>query len=42
MKTVYITILGVKRDMIVNSGGENISPLRVELVLTSLQEIAKQ
>ena len=35
----YITILGVKRDMIVNSGGENISPLRVELVLTGLQEI---
>ncbi|MGC6530163.1 MAG: AMP-dependent synthetase/ligase [Candidatus Puniceispirillaceae bacterium] len=28
-----ITILGVKRDMIVNSGGENISPLRVEQVL---------
>ena len=24
----HITILGVKRDMIVNSGGENISPLR--------------
>ncbi|MGC6518308.1 MAG: AMP-dependent synthetase/ligase [Candidatus Puniceispirillaceae bacterium] len=29
----HITILGVKRDMIVNSGGENISPLRVEMVL---------
>ena len=37
----YITILGVKRDMIVNSGGENISPLRVELVLTSVPEIAQ-
>ena len=31
----HISILGVKRDMIVNSGGENISPLRVELVLHS-------
>lgn len=29
----HITILGVKRDMIVNSGGENISPLRVEMVI---------
>ena len=37
----YITILGVKRDMIVNSGGENISPLRVELILTSAPEIAQ-
>ena len=37
----YITILGVKRDMIVNSGGENISPLRVELILTSVPEIAQ-
>lgn len=31
----HITILGVKRDMIVNSGGENISPLRVEMVIQS-------
>ena len=35
----YITILGVKRDMLVNSGGENISPLRVEMALTALPDI---
>lgn len=37
----HITILGVKRDMIVNSGGENISPLRVEMVLHAQHAIAQ-
>ena len=37
----HITILGVKRDMIVNSGGENISPLRVEMVLHAQNAIAQ-
>lgn len=37
----HITITGVKRDMIVNSGGENISPLRVEMVLTAQPAIAQ-
>lgn len=37
----HITILGVKRDMIVNSGGENISPLRVEMVLHAQTAIAR-
>ena len=37
----HITILGVKRDMIVNSGGENISPLRVEMVLHAQNGIAQ-
>ena len=37
----HITILGVKRDMIVNSGGENISPLRVELILHAQSSIAQ-
>ena len=37
----HITILGVKRDMIVNSGGENISPLRVELILTAQSAISQ-
>ena len=37
----HVTILGVKRDMIVNSGGENISPLRVEMVLHAQNAIAQ-
>ena len=37
----HITILGVKRDMIVNSGGENISPLRVEMVLHAQTAISQ-
>ena len=37
----HITILGVKREMIVNSGGENISPLRVEMVLHAQNGIAQ-
>ena len=37
----HITILGVKRDMIVNSGGENISPLRVEMVLHAQNAIGQ-
>lgn len=37
----HITILGVKRDMIVNSGGENISPLRVEMILNAQPAISQ-
>jgi long-chain acyl-CoA synthetase len=35
----YITISGRKKDIIVNSGGDNIAPSRVESVLTLASEI---
>ena len=37
----YVTITGRKKDIIVNSGGENIAPGRVEALLTIEPEIAQ-
>jgi long-chain acyl-CoA synthetase len=37
----YITITGRKKDLIVNSGGENIAPSRVEALLAIEPEIAQ-
>ncbi len=35
----YLTITGRKKDIIVNSGGENIAPQRIEMALTGSEEV---
>ena len=35
----YISIVGRKNEMIVNTGGENISPVPLEELLTSYEDI---
>ncbi|GIR33320.1 MAG: hypothetical protein CM15mP46_3150 [Alphaproteobacteria bacterium] len=39
MRDGYVTITGRKKDIIVNSGGENIAPGRVEALLAIEPEI---